>query len=278
MMNFANQIIFGDCIDVMRKMPDECINLVLTSPPYDNLREYNKSSVWNFDVFQNAAREIARVLKQGGVCVWIVADQTIKGSKSLSSMRQAMFFNELGLRVHDVMIWNKGSFNYPDTRRYGQAWEYMFVFSKGTPAIVNKIADRKNIYTGTHIHGTSRKPDGTITRKHNTDTIVADYGERFNVWEIPPCNSSNERCGHVAPFPVQLAADHIRTWTNENALVLDPFVGSGTTAVAATMLGRQFIGIEIDPTYHALASERVARESNNLFACVAGVNCGVSPV
>jgi site-specific DNA-methyltransferase (adenine-specific) len=260
----TNTIILGDCRDVMRGMPDESVDCIITSPPYDNMRDYNKSSEWNFGVFTQVADEIIRVLKQGRVCVWIVNDQVIKGSKSLTSFRQAIYFKKNGLRVHDVMIWNKGCFSHMELNRYAQTAEYMFVFSKGAPAVVNKIKDRKNISYGARMHGGQRQADGTVIKRKDK-TPIAEYGERFNVWDIPPCNSIAERCGHVAPFPIKLAADHIRTWTNENDIVLDPFVGGGTTAVAAIQLNRRFIGIEIDPEYHAMATRRITPELNTIF-------------
>jgi DNA modification methylase len=124
--DFVNKIICGDCLEVMKKIPDGSVDLVLTSPPYDNLRTYNG---YNFD-FEGIAKELHRVTKDGGVIVWVVGDATIKGSETGTSFKQALYFKEIGFNLHDTMIYHKN--NYPPLthNRYEQCFEYMFVFSK----------------------------------------------------------------------------------------------------------------------------------------------------
>ena len=236
----------------MKKIPDKSIDLVVTSPPYDNLRTYEGFS-WEFE---GVAKELYRITNDGGVVVWIVADGTIKGSETGTSFRQALYFMECGFNLHDTMIWAKDTFNFPDPTRYGQSFEYMFIFSKGRPKNIHKIKDRKNKWGGTKVHGTSRDVDGTTFRKTNHNkTLVKEYGERFNVWHMP--SEKKNKTGHPAVFPEQLVTDHIISWSNENDVVLDPFLGSGTTAIACVKTNRRYIGFELSEKYFEIACQRL---------------------
>ena len=254
--SITNTIINDDCMNVLKQLPDKCIDLVVTSPPYDNLRTYNDTCNWSFDVFKPIANELYRLMKDGGVVVWNVADGTVNGSETGTSFRQALYFKDIGFNIHDTMIWEKDTFSFPHDNIYRSCFEYMFVFSKGKPKTANLICDRKNKYSGTQIHGTSRGVDGKTFRKSNDKNgKVKEYGARFNVWHIP-CEKNNET-GHPAVFPIQIANDHIITWSNENDLILEPFSGSGTTAIACHRLKRRFICIEKDKNYWKASVERL---------------------
>lgn len=232
-----------DCLETMRRMPDGFVDLTVTSPPYDNLREYNG---YTFD-FESVARDLFRVTKPGGVVVWVVGDATIKGSETGTSFKQAVFFNSIGFNLHDTMIYQKSGFANPSSNRYHQIFEYMFVLSKGMPSTFNPIKDRENIYKG--ICG-------------GEQSYRADFGMRFNIWRY--ANGGNntskdkEAFKHPAPFPDQLAADHIISWSNERDLVYDPFTGSGTTAKMAILHGRNYLGSEVSEGYCELAERRIA--------------------
>lgn len=254
------KIIQGDCLEVMKAFPDKSFDLVVTSPPYDSLRDYDGFS---FD-FEGTAKEISRVLKDGGVCVWVVSDGTQNGSESGTSFRQALFFKEIGMNLHDTMIWEKDTFSFPDPTRYRSVFEYMFVFSKGSPKTVNLIEDRRNKTAGSSVHGTSRGSDGKTFRKSNDKkTNVKEIGVRFNVWN--QINEKNNITNHPAPFPLMLVADHIKSWSNESDTVLDPFMGSGTTLLAAKQLNRNATGIEISEKYCKIAQERLDKSTDTLF-------------
>jgi site-specific DNA-methyltransferase (adenine-specific) len=254
----------GNCLDLMKELPEGCIDLTVTSPPYDNLRDYKG---YSFD-FEPIAREFYRITKPGGVVVWVVGDATIKGSETGTSFKQALYFKEIGFNLHDTMIWSKDTLSFPDAIRYGQSFEYMFVFSKGRPKAIHKIADRKNKWAGTMIHGTSRNPNGETFRKGNhKKNAVKEYGERFNIWNMP--TEKANKTGHPAVFPLQLAKDHILSWSNEGEIVLDPFLGSGTTALAAIETNRHYIGFEISKEYFEIALKRL---ENN--AMILENNCG----
>lgn len=264
--DLENKIINADCMDILRQLPDKCVDLVMTSPPYDNLRTYNDTCNWSFDVFKPIANELYRVMKDGGVIVWNVADATINGSETGTSFKQALYFKEIGFNIHDTMIWekeNSGTIGAMD--RYENTFEYMFVFSKGKPKSVNLIKDKINKSFGTKAHATIRKSDGTTVRNINTfGKEVNAYGRRKNVWLINPVQSNIERCGHPAPFPIRLASDHIISWSNENDIVLDPFSGSGTTAIACHRLNRRFICIEKDKEYWEASCKRLEDERKQL--------------
>lgn len=249
-------IITGDNCEVMRGMPDKCIDLVVTSPPYDDLRTYGGHD-WDFE---GVATKLTRLLKPGGVIVWVVNDATVNGGETGSSFRQAIQFQTLGLNIHDTMIWNKGSFTGVGSLavRYAPTWEYMFILSKGKPKTFNPIKDRKNKVSG-KIGGKLRLPDGGMKQMSTHGKDRAEYGQRFGIWDQPPAGGN--KTGHPAVFPKQLAADHITSWSNPGDVVLDPFAGSGTTLKAAKELNRHYIGIEVNPKYVEICKKRTAQES-----------------
>jgi site-specific DNA-methyltransferase (adenine-specific) len=244
-----------DCLKVLPTLADNSIDLVITSPPYDNIRDYNNSSSWNFDIFKSIANELQRILINNGTIVWIVNDSTINGSETGTSFKQALYFKEIGLNIHDTMIWEKETSPFQHNNRYINVFEYMFILSKGKPKTTNLIKDRKNKHGGTIIHGTQRQKDGSLIPHSRNGFKIKEYGNRFNVWKI---NSEKaNKTNHPAVFPLQLVSDHIKTWSNENNTVLDCFMGSGTTGIACKNLNRKFIGIEIDKKYFDIAKNRI---------------------
>lgn len=239
----------GECAAVMAQhIPDGSIDLTVTSPPYDNLRTYKG---YTFD-FEAIAQQLWRVTKPGGVVVWVVADATINGSETGTSFRQALHFMSLGFNLHDTMIYEKSGAAYPDSNRYWQAWEYMFVFAKFQPKTTVLLRDRPNKYVGV-MGGNGR--GGLCKRDEN--------GIRYNIWRYATGrdNSTLDRDAyyHPAIFPEPLARDHIISWSNPGDVVLDPMMGSGTTGKMAVQTGRRFIGIDIAAEYVALARERIGR-------------------
>lgn len=251
----TNYINCCDNIVGLRGLPDNCIDLTVTSPPYDNLRDY-KGFEWDED---GLIRELYRVTKPGGVVVWIVNDATVNGSETCSSFRQAMAFKDAGFNLHDTMIWKKSGTAYPDKRRYYANFEYMFVLSKGAPKATHLIADKPNIYANTKVKRTERQKDGSVRVSSGAikGRLVKEVGVRFNVWEV--VEEKANKTGHPAVFPVRLAADHIISWSNPGDVVLDPFMGSGTTAIACIQTGRDYIGFEIAEEYCRVAEQRVSK-------------------
>lgn len=257
--NKSGIILNMDCLEGLRQMDDECIDLTVTSPPYDNLRTYNGNiSQWSFEKFQEIAKEIYRVTKDGGVVVWVVADATIKGSETGTSFRQALWFMECGFNLHDTMIWEKPTFTATGSLavRYAPVFEYMFVFSKGKPKTFNPIKDKPNVSVGRKIYGTIRRQDGSTKKQSCIGNEIQVFGQRHNVWKICP-EKSNKNRKHPAVFPEQLANDHIISWSNEGDIVFDPFVGSGTTAKMAMVNNRKFVGFEISEEYCEIIKNRL---------------------
>ena len=267
-----NTIYNEDCLEGMKRIPDKSVDLTVTSPPYDNLRTYNDTVTWNFEIFKEIAKEMFRITKPGGVVVWIVGDATIKGSETGTSFKQALFFMECGFNLHDTMIYQKDACPFPETNRYYQSFEYMFILSKEKPKTTNLIMDKPNKRFGEKITGTGRNPDGTlkphIAVKNKTNRVVKEFGVRTNVWlySVGKWKITKDEYAyeHPAMFPEQLAQDHIITWSNQGDLVFDPFMGSGTTGKMAVLNGRNFIGFELDEGYYNIAQNRIKNHEQQL--------------
>jgi site-specific DNA-methyltransferase (adenine-specific) len=247
-----NKVYNENCLDTMSRMPNEFIDLTVTSPPYDNLRTYNG---YSFD-FESIAKELYRVTKEGGVVVWIVGDATIKGSESGTSFRQALYFKEIGFKLYDTMIYEKDAIAFPDKNRYQNSFEYMFIFSKNKPSALNIIHDRRNISFGRKVTGTNRCSNGQTKKAAGHGNKIKEFGSRWNIWRIKT-DKGNNKTGHPAMFPEQLANDHIISWSNESDLVYDPFMGSGTTAKMSIANNRNWIGSEISSEYCDIIHERI---------------------
>jgi len=257
-----DKIITGDSAVVLQSFPPDCIDLTVTSPPYDNLRTYNG---FTFD-FETIARELFRVTKAGGVVVWVVGDATVNGSESGTSFRQALYFMQCGFNLHDTMIYNKGAQGGAKGSNYcyTQAFEYMFVFSKGKPKSINLLKDRENKYIKNGKSSMRKKNGKTVEFMANGNT----YSKRTNVWDIRGgwMVGSTDKIAfkHPATFPEALANDHIISWSNKGDVVLDCFSGSGTTPKMAKLLNRHYIGIDTSAEYVALANERLAQVERGL--------------
>ena len=248
--NKSGMILCGDCVQIMKQMDDACIDLTVTSPPYDNLRTYNG---YCFD-FENVAKELYRVTKDGGVVVWVVGDATIKGSETGTSFKQALFFKECGFNLHDTMIYAKANPMPHKSKRYTPAFEYMFVFSKGQPKTFNPIMEDCK-FAGKKSARTVIYADGT--RKHDNKGFYKDTKVKRNVFEYNVGTGKGRGIKHPAVFPEQLAQDHIISWSNPNEIVFDPFMGSGTTAKMAMLNNRRFIGCEISEEYCNIIKDRL---------------------
>ena len=256
------KLIQGDCLDVMKEIKDDSIDLTVTSPPYDNLRTYGMDidKTWGEHIWKPIIEQLYRITKYGGVVVWVVGDATIKGSETGTSFKQALYFKKVGFNLHDTMIYQKAGCAMPSPNRYLSNFEYMFVFSKGKPKTYNLIEDRKNRFPVRWGGGRKvRNKDGSWSYRGNYK--AKKYGRRFNIWKY---NNGGQGYGgdkhsskHPATFPEKLAHDHIISWSNEGDIVLDPMMGSGTTGKMAKMLNRNFIGIELSREYFEIAKKRI---------------------
>lgn len=258
-----NEIIIGDSATVLPTLADNSVQLVVTSPPYDDLRTYGSIKRFAWEDFTVVAKELYRVLCDGGVLCWNVGDSVVGGSETLTSAKQAIYFKDVcGFRVHDTMIYEKVNFGNPERTRYHQLFEYVFILSKGVPRCFNPIKDKPNIYAGSGTFGrnTGTQRDGSITERKRS--VITEFGMRGNVWRGNTAGQETmcEGSKHPAPMPFWLARDLIQSWSNSGDLVLDPFGGSGTTGKAAEFLGRKWILIDINPEYAVLQRERTAQQ------------------
>jgi len=265
-----NKVICGNSIDLMGLIPDNSIDLTVTSPPYDNLRTYKgkiKDDVVFDDYFSfpfvDMSKELFRITKDGGLVVWVVNDQIVDGGESGNSFRQALKFQEVGFKIYDTMIYHKNGAPFPETGRYSQVFEYMFVFLKGKkPNTVNIIKDKENRWAGVSNFGTrsARTKDGDIKKMKSYP--VANFGSRYNIWYINNGSGWTTKdkyaFEHPAMFPESLAEDHILSWSKESDLVFDPMCGSGTTLKMAKLNGRNFIGFDINQEYVDISNKRIS--------------------
>lgn len=252
------KLVLGDCAEEIKNLPSGSIDLTVTSPPYDNLRQYDNVAEWGERVWKAVLSELFRVTKPGGVVVWVVGDATVNGSETGTSFRQALWAMKCGFRLFDTMIWDKQNCSsIGAASRYENVFEYMFVLSVGSPKTTNIIKDKPNKCAGEIQHSSIRGADGVVRETSGYGIReIAQFGRRPNVWKVFPAKSPKERL-HPAPFPEQLAHDHIISWSREGDTVLDPFMGSGTTGKMALQLQRSFIGIEVNPEYFEIARKRI---------------------
>lgn len=255
-MEYRRKEVIGDCVlyqaDCMDILPHlDKVDAVVTSPPYDGLRDYGEG--FSGLDWRSIIPLLSESIGEGGVIMWNVADATVDGSETGTSFKQALMFMDAGLNLHDTMIYIKDNVNFPESTRYFNGHEYMFVFSKGKPSTFNPILDRMNKWRGTPMRGTDRQKDGRTTEIRNKGKDISNYGMRFNWWKM----DNKNRVNHPAVMPYAMASGHIESWSNAGETILDPFMGSGTTGVACAKMGRKFIGIELDPDYFDIACRRI---------------------
>ena len=272
----TNVLYNEDCLDTMARMDGDTIDLVVTSPPYDDLRDYNE---YTFDI-DRMIPELYRILKQGATVVWVIRDRRINFGLTGTSCRHVVKFQDAGFNYFDNIVWVKPNAGNPgDPNAYWQVHENMFVFTKGRIKTTNMIEDKKNVTAGSYMKQITYRYEDGVKRSKPIERYVRDYGKRTNVWYIAP-----NRCGqarddpdyggkhdeikddHPAIFPDKLAIDHITSWSNAGDVVYDPFMGSGTVARACEILGRRWIGSEISEKYcriirHRLSQKRLERST-----------------
>jgi len=254
-----NTIHCGHSEQLMLALPGDSIDLVVTSPPYGQLRAYDGY----YMAFKPMAEQIARVLKIGGVLVWVEGDESDELGESGVSFQHALYFrNECSLRLHDTMIYMKAGASYPSQDKYYQCFEYMFILSKGKPKTFNPLKDRENRWYGQKWSKvrTRRQQDGSLSSQTWDADEGEKYGVRFNIWQyaVGAGNHGDPICHeHPAPFPEALARDHILSWSSPGDIVFDPMCGSGTTLAMAHQEGRKWLGFDISQKYCELSERRV---------------------
>jgi site-specific DNA-methyltransferase (adenine-specific) len=248
-----NDVYCEDCVELMKKMPANSVDLVVTSPPYDNLRNYNG---YKFN-FENIANELFRITKKGGVVVWVVGDKIYDGNRTLTSFKHALYFQQIGFNAHDVMIYKKKNTPFMRSNAYTNCFEYMFVFSKGKPKTFNPLLT-ETVRNGYEPLPTNKGPDAINVKVLKK---LKEQKTKTNIWEyaVGMGGTTNDKIAfkHPAVFPEKLAEDHILSWTNKGDVVFDPMCGSGTTCKMAKIHGRNYIGCDISEDYCKIAHERI---------------------
>ena len=249
-----NIVYTGECVEIMQSWPVDCIDLTVTSPPYDDLRDYKGYA------FDAAAilEQLHRITRPGGICVWVVGDKIKNGNRSLSSFKQALEAQKIGWLVHDVMIYEKHVTITHRPKAYWPLAEFMMIFCKPGGEITHNPIMRKTKAPGPHKARTERTKSGELISQPCT---YGDETKLGNIWRYSVgsnCSTLDKIANkHPAIFPEKLAQDHIHSWSNPGDLVLDPMCGSGTTCKMAKLQRRDYIGIDIAPEYTAIAKERL---------------------
>jgi DNA modification methylase len=268
-----NSVLKMSCIDGMKLLDGNSIDMCVTSPPYDDLRTYNDSSTWDFEMFKLVAEQLYRVMKKGGTLVWVVGDACVKGGETGSSFRQALHFMDLGFKLHDTMLYEKAGSAFParrDGNRYSQIFEYMFILSKdGKPKTANLICDKENKWAGHTSWGQASYRDAEGNLIERPIKPIPTHSPRNNIWRYANgkgfTTKDDYAFEHPAMYPEALARDHILSWSEPGDLVLDPFMGSGTTAIMAYDTDRNFVGFEIDDAYYSICERRITERNNDVF-------------
>ena len=252
-----------NCLDTMARMPDNFVDLTVTSPPYDNLRTYNGEVEWTELIWKTIINELYRITKRGGVVVWVVGDATIKGSETGTSFKQALHAKECGFNLHDTMIYAKNNPIPLTHNRYEQQFEYMFVWSKGKPSKFNPIKQPCKTAGSKNNHKSEKHYEDTHSmRKRNDNVIVKTTKYLYNIWYL--ATGTGDKVKHNAPFPQKLANDHIISWSNDGDLVYDPFMGSGTTGKMAILNNRNWLGSELSEEYCKIIERRIEEAMDGL--------------
>ena len=256
-----NKIYNEDCLEGMKRIADNLVDLVVTSPPYDHLRKYNGiGDDWTFEKFKRIANELKRVIRKGGTIIWVVGDSTKNGSESGTSFKQALYFKEIGLNIHDTMIYAKNNYVPLTHNRYEQQFEYMFVLTNGKPNVFNPIRIPCKNAGKVENYGGNRR--GMLDSNQAMRCPQESCKMKTKNTKIHPnifyYSCGLEHTGHPAVFPLQLATEQVCSWSNANDIILDPFMGSGTTAIACMNTQRNFIGFEMDKGYYDIACKRIA--------------------
>jgi DNA modification methylase len=260
-----NQILLGDCSEVLKTLGSESVHLTCTSPPYYNAREYSTWATYEdyLSFLKNVFCEVLRVTQPGRMCAVNLSPVIeARESRSHESKRLAIPFHffslmeEMGWKYIDDIVWlkpegaainrNGGFYQHrkPVAYKPNIVTETIFIFQKPAPFLIDKIV---------------RSYEGDVLEQ----SLVKEVYERSNVWKINPETASK----HLAPYPKELSDKIVKYYSYVGDVVLDPFMGSGTTAISCIDLKRQYLGIEVHQEYIDMAQNRIASFSplDNFF-------------
>lgn len=272
----TDKIFKGDCLEVVKTFPNSSADLIVTSPPY----AYNRKATYGgipvqryVEWFLPISEQLKRVLKSDGSFILNIKERVVNGERGTYVYELVMAMRKQGWLWTEEYMWHKKN-TYPGKwpNRFRDLWEHCHQFTKSRKFRMYQDAVKVPI---------GRWAEKRLAKLSETDMIrdesrtKSGFGKNVSNWVgrdlVYPGNvlhlateSSNKN--HSATFPVDLPAWFIKLFTKKGDVVLDPFLGSGTTAVAATRLGRHFIGVELNDQYYKVALERITKEHHRLEA------------
>ena len=259
-----NKIVQGDAIKVLKQCKPDYFNLTVFSPPYDALRDYNGFSL----SLHNLGEALFRVTKPGGLVVLVIQDQTKGGHKSLTSFRTIVdWCDNIGFGLWECSIYNRhGKEGAWWSKRLRVDHEYMPIFIKGDkPEYFNKEPLKIPCkHAGKFMMGGANRNKDNKTIE-SSKIIINNTKCPGTVWNLSNGGDKVQmKRDHPATYPDQIPYRFIQLFCPPNGIVLDPMVGSGSTAIAAKILGRKYLGIDISPEYCKLARNRLKYNQTNL--------------
>lgn len=275
-MDFLDKIFLGDCEKILKGIPDHTVDLIFTSPPYADQRQSSYGGIKPDDYvdwFLPKAAQFHRVLKPTGTFILNIKERVVDGERHTYVMELILKMREAGWLWTEEFMWHKKN-SYPGKwpNRFRDSWERLLQFNVHKK--FNMYQEAVMVPVGDWAKDRLEKLSET-DKMRDESRVGSGFGKNISNWlgreKVYPTNvihmaTECSNRNHSAAFPEQLPEWFIRLFTLENDVVLDPFVGSGTTAVAAKKLKRRFIGIDTSQKYFDLANERLISIQSPLFS------------
>ncbi len=270
--NYLDKIHQGDCQTILISIPDNSIDLIVTSPPYADQRKHTYGGVHPdkyVDWFLPISKELMRVLKPTGSFILNIKERVVSGERHTYVLELILALRQQGWLWTEEYVWHKKN-SYPGKwpNRFRDAWERCLHLTLEKQFAMYQ--DSVMVPMGDWRHSRLRSLSETDLRRDDS-RVQSGFGKKISNWigrdMAYPTNvlhmaTECSNRGHSATFPTELPAWFIRLFTQPNDIVLDPFIGSGTSAVACVELNRHFVGIEIDADYVKIANQRIESALN----------------
>lgn len=267
-MDYVNQILQGDCEELLKQLPDNSIDLIFTSPPYADQRKTTYGGVKPDDYvdwFLPKTKQFLRVLKPTGTFILNIKERVVDGERHTYVIDLVLKMREQGWLWTEEFMWHKKN-SYPGKwpNRFRDSWERLLQFNKHKK--FNMYQDSVMVPVGDWAQDRLSNLS-EIDKTRDESKVGSGFGKNISNWVgrdmVYPNNVIHmaTECGnrsHSAAFPVELPSWFIKLFTRQDDIVLDPFSGSGTTAVAAAELGRNYVGVDISEEYCKLSRERLS--------------------
>ncbi|MBU0512682.1 MAG: site-specific DNA-methyltransferase [Chloroflexi bacterium] len=267
-MEYANQILHGDCEDILKEFPDNSVDLIFTSPPYADQRNKTYGGIKPNDYvdwFLPKTEHFLRVLKPTGTFILNIKERAVNGERHTYVIELILEMRQQGWLWTEEFVWHKKN-SYPGKwpNRFRDSWERLLQFNKHRK--FNMYQEAVMVPVGDWAKTRLAKLSET-DKTRDVSKVGSGFGKNISNWvgrdKVYPTNVIHmaTECynrNHSAAFPIDLPTWFIKLFTQEGDVVLDPFIGSGTTAAAAIELGRKFIGIDVNDEYCQLAWKRTS--------------------